>query len=69
MSIVKQKARELHNEFYMILFDSDSDKEGCLISILAKNCAVVCANEIKHNVTGIQAKQLWDNVIHEIKML
>ena len=34
-------------KFYMILFDSDSDKgEECLVSLLAIKCAILCVDEI-----------------------
>jgi hypothetical protein len=38
----KQMADELFTKFYMILFDADSDiSEECVISILAKKCALL----------------------------
>lgn len=43
----KEKANELFNKFYMILFDSDSDKgEEYLVSLLAGKCAILCVDEI-----------------------
>lgn len=43
----KEKANDIFNQHYMVLFDSDSDKgEEILISLLAKKCAIVTVNEV-----------------------
>lgn len=43
----KEKALDLFNQHYMVLFESDSDcGQECLVSILAKSAAIVTANEI-----------------------
>jgi hypothetical protein len=43
----KDKAQEIFNSFYMILFDSESDKgEEILVSMLAKKCAIEAVTQI-----------------------
>ena len=43
----KEKAQEIFNAHYMILFDSESDKgEEILVSLLAKKCAIITVNEL-----------------------
>jgi hypothetical protein len=43
----KDKAQEIFNSFYVILFDSESDKgEEVLVSMLAKKCAIEAVNQI-----------------------
>ncbi len=43
----KIKAQDIFNSFYMILFDSESDKgEEVLVSMLAKKCAIESVTQI-----------------------
>jgi len=45
MTPAENKAREIFNRHYMVLFDSDSDKgEEIQVSLLAKKCAIVTVN-------------------------
>jgi hypothetical protein len=67
--VEKQKARELFNEFYMILFEYENISEECLISIIAKKCALLTANELERNSLCPTTKKLWQNVINEIKKI
>lgn len=42
---LKKEAKDIYNRFYMILFDSDSDKsEEINVSTLAKACAYEAVN-------------------------
>lgn len=54
---LKKEAGEIYNRFYMILFDSDSDKsEEINVSTLAKACAYEAINlmerEANKNLVG-----------------
>lgn len=43
----KDKAQDIFNSFYMILFDSESDKgEEVLVSSLAQKCAIEAVTQI-----------------------
>lgn len=45
----KEKAEELFKSFYMILFDSDSDKgEEILVSLLAQKCAMLSLDQMEN---------------------
>lgn len=49
----KEKAQEIFNSHYMVLFDSESDKgEEILVSLLAKKCAIVTVNELQKALHG-----------------
>jgi hypothetical protein len=70
----KEKAEELFNKCYMILFDSDSDKgEECLVSILAGKCAILCVDEILSAIdwhdfeTPNKEFEFWNEVKLEIE--
>lgn len=57
---LKKEAGEIYNRFYMILFDSDSDKgEEINVSILAKSCALEAVNmmEIEANKNLVGSEQ------------
>lgn len=73
MSEAKIKAKELFNEHYMVLFDSDSDKgEEILVSLLAHKAALITAKEclnlaertISHGLINF-----WNLTIKEIEKL
>ena len=57
---LKKEAGDIYNRFYIILFDSDSDKsEEINVSTLAKSCAVEAVNlmeseALKHGFTGTE---------------
>lgn len=67
MDIALQTANELFMDYYMILFDSDSDKgEEILVSMLAKQCAIkACLNII--NALHINIKMFRVGYYHDIE--
>ena len=55
----KDKAKELFNSHYMILFDSETDKsQEILVSILAIKAAIVTANEV---IESRAVDLYWEN--------
>lgn len=67
----KEQAEEIFNGFYVILFDSDSDKgEEILVSILAKKCAIKAVNVfIEEGSLKIWTKQFWNEVKEELEKM
>ena len=74
----KIKAKDIFNSFYMILFDSESDKgEEIIVSILAKKCAIrdvqntIAANPHGNpfNSDAGSTIDFWNEVLTEIKKL
>ena len=54
MTPAENKAREIFNRHYMVLFDSDSDKgEEIQVSLLAKKCAIVTVQEVLMSTPGM----------------
>ena len=76
MTPEKKEADQIFTDFYIVLFDSESDKgEECLVSILAKNCALKCVDLIlKANPTWFvdpikSTHQFYEDVKSELKKL
>ena len=65
----KEKAQEVFNAHYMVLFDSESDKgEEILVSLLAKKCAIITITEILKSCpsTGIEFWYLVDEELEKM---
>lgn len=62
----KEKAQEIFNAHYMVLFDSDSDKgEEILVSLLAKKCAIVTVNELQKALHGdLYSRKLAGTILY-----
>lgn len=58
----QEKANELFNRFYQVIFCSDTDKgEECTVSLLAIECAKVCVEEsLKYDTT------FWNEVMNDL---
>ena len=74
----KEKAIELFNQHYMVLFDSESDKgEEVLVSILAIKSALVTAKEVhgqllKYHLLSLDKtneRLYWQKVIDELEKI
>lgn len=67
----KDKAQDMFSSFYMILFDSESDKgEEVLVSMLAQKCAIEAVNQIiqsnPHNNDSDSSINFWFKVQKEL---
>jgi len=63
-----KKANEIYMEFYLILFDSDSDKgEEVQVSTLAKKCALACIDKIISS--GSHTYPFLERVKEEIELI
>lgn len=61
----KIKAQDIFNSFYMILFDSESDKgEEVLVSMLAKKCAIELVTQIIQS--EVMHISFWFKVLKEL---
>lgn len=72
----EDKAKEIYNKYYVLIFDIDSDlSEEILISILAKECALIAVYElIKQEISLLGLSEYyipiwWNMVITEIEKL
>jgi hypothetical protein len=66
----KEKAQEIFNQHYLVLFDSDSDKgEECLVSLLAIKASLVTVNQILSSCTQDGCTYYWTGVKHELEQL
>lgn len=73
MNNPKKKAEDLFGSFYMILFDSESDKgEEILVSSLAQKCALLAVDKILSTLTRYsrrKEKWLWEEVRNELNQI
>lgn len=69
----KERAHQIINSIYIILFDSDTDKsEEITISILSIELSIQSVKEIKRAIKWNDIEpdnRYWDDVIEEIKKL
>ena len=70
----QKKAESLVNQYRMLLMNEGEDYgEEILVSILAKQCALIAVDEIMQAMDDIilpnPFKQYWNQVKQEIKML
>jgi hypothetical protein len=66
----KEKAKELFNHYYILIQDIGGDLgHEILVSILAKNCALIAVDEIIKPTTPLTSTYFWQEVKEEINNL
>jgi Zn-dependent M16 (insulinase) family peptidase len=66
----KEKAKELFNQYHNLIQDIGGDMgHEILVSILAKNCALIAVDEIIKATTPLTSTYFWQEVKEEINNL
>jgi hypothetical protein len=66
----KEKAKELFDQYYMLIFNIGEDLANeIIISILAKQCSLIAVKQILDNDLNSEVYYYWEEVEEEINNL